>query len=173
MGKPSLTRSCAVYGRPVHDSCDTGRDFAPTKASWPSFWESHYLAWSSACWNVEFTHRSRDRKVFVSEQDTAPATTPGELARSSTLSQKNALSPAPAHFQNAPSPALVDTATNVVEVLDFTTSIVLPSVLKISDFGKIEYRADVSTLTNRLRTYAAPIRTMLKKCATGFVRASE
>lgn len=76
VSKPSLIHSFIVCGRPVYDRCVAGKTFVPMEVAELPLWESHHLASSSLCWNVELTELSRDREVLVSNQDPALACTP-------------------------------------------------------------------------------------------------
>lgn len=127
----------------MYDRCDGGKKSAPLVVAELSLWASRHLAWSRVCWSFTLADRSRNGGDSVPEQDPAPVGTPEETASSSMSSLEEVSLFTPIHPQNIPPLALSETATSVVEVFIFTTSTILPPVLKISDFEKIEYRADV------------------------------
>lgn len=114
-----------------------------------ALWESHHLACSRACWSVELAHRFREGGVSVPAQDPAP------VGVFSTSPLEGIFSSAPLRPENTLPHAPIDKTTDVVEVSVFATSTVLPQVLKISDFEKIEYRVNVVNTDHHAQ--AAPL----------------
>lgn len=141
VSKPSSTRSSVVCDRPVLDRCDAGSRTAPMEVTKLSLWESQYLACSRACWNAELANRSRKHKVFVLVPDAARVVSSKELAPSSTSSLEGKSSHVPLRPPRTSPLAPVDTLTDVLKALISTVTIP-PPVFKISDFEKIEYRAN-------------------------------
>lgn len=141
--KALSTRSCIPCGLPISDMCYAGGTFAPRKAAKVSLQKSHYLACSSAYWNVELANLSRNCGALVPRQDAAPARNLKELQPSSTPLVEKIHSSSQLRSETIKTPAPVDTTTVVVRI-PVTIAFSIPSpVFRISDFEQTEYRAFV------------------------------
>lgn len=114
---------------------------------------------------------------FVPGQDAASQRNPVELRPPLVLLLEETALLAPLRSQKVPSSALVDTASDVVEVPVSTSSTVPPPVFRISGFQKTEYRTDGlnvehPTQTSRLGNgdHVEKLRTLICKgeCVTAF-----
>lgn len=116
--------------------------FAPIEGARLFIRESHQLACSRGCLSAKPAIRSLSRVVFALGPEPAPAKAFKELTSLSTLPLEDSRLEALLHAQKTPTPAPVDTTTDVVTHPAFTTSTILSPVFKIFDFERTEYRAN-------------------------------
>lgn len=113
------------------------------------------------------------RNSFSQRQSFRPPLRSDSAEKFISFAAEKFLLPTPLHLQNIPPPALVDAATDVVEVPLSTSSTVLQPVLRIVALETTHYKADVSSAD---RPGQAAVLTdpdhFEKKCSSRSVRAA-